>query len=164
MSSSRPQDRSPGASSPIAKVDQFSSEGGSKSLPPSETGTIPGSLNDQNLVQQLVTSGMKRSGLSRAEIADRMCYLLGLQVTEAMLNNFAADSRPDVRFPLSFVRAFCAAVGDSQLLRAVADLAGLHVVDETGLQLMELGREYLREKRAAENRDALERKLRGVDL
>ena len=121
-------------------------------------------MNDSGLVQHVITSGMKRSGLSRAEIADRMSYLAGMQVTEAMLNNFAAESRPDVRFPLQLARAFCAAVGDNQLLTCCASFAGLHFVDETGLHLMELGREFLKQKRAAENLQAIETKLRGVQL
>ena len=106
---------------------------------------------------------MKKCPLSRAEIADRMAYFTGTKVTETMLNQFTA-SRDDVRFPLQLERAFCAAVGDYTLLTSRAELAGLRFVDDEGAALVELGREYLRQKRAAENIAAIETKLRGVEL
>lgn len=162
--SSRPQDRIPERNVAIEKAEQSFLPRTPEQVAPAENLGLPGSMNDAGLVQQLVTLGMKRSGLSRAQIADRMCYLTGTPVTEAQLNNFSADSRPDVRFPLQFLRAFASAVGDDHLLTSIAALAGLHLVDETGLQLMELGREFLKEKRAAESRAAIETKLRGVDL
>ncbi len=162
--SSRPQDRSrePGSSSAQSeqlRADQLAFT----QLSPDQI-AAPSSLNDTGLVRLVVTNGMRKSGLSRAEIADRMSYFTGTEVSERMLSAFAAESRDDVRFPSQLERAFCAAVGDNQLLICRAELAGLHFVDETGLQLMELGREFLKQKRAAENLQAIETKLRGVQL
>jgi hypothetical protein len=107
---------------------------------------------------------MKKCPLSRAEIADRMSYFTGTKVSEIMLNQFAAESREDVRFPSQLERAFCAATGDYTLLACRAELAGLHLVDETGVDLMNLGREYLRQKRSADDIAAIETKLRGAKL
>lgn len=102
--------------------------------------------------------------MSRAQIAERMSLLTGTEVTERMLNAFAAESREDHRFPCELERAFCAATGDTRLMVCRAKLAGLNAVSGEDLELLELGREYLRQKRAAENIAGLEAKLRGVKL
>ena len=164
MSSSHPQDRSPSPSpSPAKSAPRFAEE--QRELwPTADKVAAPGSLNDAGLVRKVIVAAMHKCPLSRAEIADRMAYFTGTEVTERMLNAFAAESREDHRFPSQLERAFCAAVGDNTLLTCLAELAGLHFIDETGLALMELGREFLRQKRAAENLNAIETKLRGVDL
>ncbi len=107
---------------------------------------------------------MSNCGLSRVQIADAIARLTGLSVTERQLNNFSADSRPEYRFPLELTRAFCTVTGDDRLLTFSAELAGLHVIDDDGMQLLELGREYLRQKRAAAAMASYERILQGVEI
>lgn len=124
----------------------------------------PGSFDDTGLVRFTLIQSIKKSGKSRAEIAETMSFLLGRQVTEAMLNAFTAESRGDRRFPAEYDRAFCAATGDNTLMVCRIELAGLHVIDDNGMKLLELGREYLRGKRATEAMAEHERSLQGVEI
>ncbi|HEY4358250.1 MAG TPA: hypothetical protein VGN16_21065 [Acidobacteriaceae bacterium] len=107
---------------------------------------------------------MRNSTLSRVQIAESMSRLTGLQVTERMLNAFAADSREDHRFPAELMRAFCTVTQDDRLLTCCAEAAGLHVIDDSGWELLELGREYLKQKRAAAAIASYERRLQGVEI
>lgn len=93
-----------------------------------------------------------------------MSELTGTSVTEAQLDKYAAESRDDYRFPLELQRAFCLATGDYRLLTFAAEAVGLHLVDDEAMALMELGREYLRGKRAAAAVASLESRLEGVQL
>ncbi len=123
-----------------------------------------GSLNDTVLVRSVITETMKNCGLSRVLIAEEMSRLSGTTVTERQLNNFAADSRNEYRFPSELERAFCEATGDWKLLTCRVELTGLLLVDQKGVDLMDLGREYLRQKRASAALAGLEAKLSGVQL
>lgn len=164
MNSSHPKHARPAAREATA-IDAQRFAGGSV-FPASGdyTGQLPGSMNDAILVRQVVTESMRKCGFSREVIADRMALLTGTTVTANMLNQFAAESRADVRFPAELDRAFCAATGDNRLLTCRAELAGLHIVNDEELALLELGREHLRQKRAAEKIEALETRLDGVKL
>ncbi len=165
MKSSRPHPHLAGVHTSSAKLQRgFAANSQSSLFNAADSVTPPGSLNDAGMVRQVIVHAMKTCPLSRAQLAERMTFLAGTEVTERMLNAFAAESREDHRFPSELERAFCAATGDYQLLTCRAELAGLHLVDDTDLHLMELGREFLRQKRATENIAGLEAKLRGVDL
>ncbi len=164
MNSSRPQSPSrPGRTSPVKGARRFTSKLQQNLFGFSDLGH-PGSMNDAALIRAIVVDAMKHCTKSRAQIADEMSLLVGTQVTERMLNAFAADSREDHRFPSELARAFCAVVGDDRLLTCCAEAAGLHVIDETGWELLELGREYLRQKRSASAVAGLEKRLAGVEV
>jgi hypothetical protein len=90
-----------------------------------------------------------------------MTYLLGRSVTEKMLNAFTAESRDDRRWPAEFDRAFCEATGDNSLLLDRARRAGLIVIDEEQLKLLEIGRAYVERQRAVAEFDRLEREMNG---
>ncbi len=122
------------------------------------------SMDDGAMIRAIITDAMKKCPLSRAEIAEKMSGLLGRKITERQLNNYAADSRGEYRFPCEFERAFCAAVGDDRLLTCRCKAAGLYVIDHTGWELLELGREFLNRKRATANVANLAKKLSGVNL
>lgn len=124
----------------------------------------PGSFNDDHAIRGILSDAIKRSKLSREQIAEAMSHLIGTQVTRRALDSYTSESADQNRFPMQYARAFCHATGDWRLFHCVAARAGLHVIDETGQQLLELGREYLREKDAAEKKVALESKLKGVKL
>jgi hypothetical protein len=121
-------------------------------------------MNDACLVRSVLVESMRVCSKSRAQIADEMSYLTGTPITERMLNGFAAESREDHKFPAELDRAFCFVVGDDRLLTCRAEAFGLHVIDDTGWELLELGREYLRQKRSASAVASLEKHLAGVEL
>jgi len=126
--------------------------------------TVPGSLNDDLMVRGVISDGIKRSGKSREQIADRMSVLLGVQVTARMIASFTAESKELHRWPGAWDRAFCRAVEDDTLLRCRAEAAGYRVIRGAEIELLELGREYLRQKRASKEVQRLEDSLSGEEL
>jgi hypothetical protein len=129
-----------------------------------ERTSILGGLNDDSLVRETICDSIKRSGKSREQIADDMSALLGLRVTARMITSFTAESKELHRWPAAWDRAFCTATGDDRLLRCCAEAAGLKVIGQQEVALMELGRQYLLRKRADEAIGELERRLAGVTL
>jgi hypothetical protein len=125
---------------------------------------LPGSLNDDSLVREVVTASIKRSGKSREQIAEEMTRTLGLPVTARMITSFTSESKELHRWPGAWDRSFCAAVNDNRLLFCLVELAGFRVIDSTESKLLELGREFLRQKRASENVQLIEAGLRGIEL
>ncbi|MDR3797983.1 MAG: hypothetical protein P4K93_07510 [Terracidiphilus sp.] len=125
---------------------------------------LPGSLNDDLLVRGVVTASIKQSNRSRDQIADQMSALLSVPVTARMITSFTAESKELHRWPGAWDRAFCAATGDDTLLLCRVEAAGYRVIKGEEIQLLELGKQYLRRKRADEQAAMLERQLAGVDL
>lgn len=121
-----------------------------------------GSMNDDLMVRAVVTASIKRSGKSREQIADEMQALLGIPVTARMITSFTAESKELHRWPGAWDRAFCKATDDDALLRCRAEAAGYRLIKGEEIQLLELGRQYLRRRRADEEATEIERKLAGV--
>ena len=128
------------------------------------TDILPGSLNDDSLVREVITDSIKRSEKSREQIADEMSRTLGVQVTARMISSFTAESKELHRWPGAWDRSFAAATGDTRLLFCRVEKAGYQVIDSTEADLLEYGRETLRQKHAAEKAALLERRLQGIDL
>jgi hypothetical protein len=124
----------------------------------------PGSLNDASLVRNAVIESIRECGKSRAQLADEMSRLTGTEVTVRRLNAFTAESREDYRFPAELLRALCIATGSHQLLRCLVAESGFFMISRAENDLLELGREYLKQKRAADHAQLLERRLEGFDL
>jgi hypothetical protein len=93
-----------------------------------------------------------------------MSELLGVRVTAKMLNSYSSDAMQPNRFPAAWDRAFCEATGSDDLLCCRVRLAGLLVINRSEADLLELGREFLRQKRASENVLLIEKRLQGIDL
>ncbi len=121
-------------------------------------------LNDDSLVREILVSAIKSSGKSREQIADEMSVHLGVRVTERMITSFTAESKEFHRWPGAWDRAFCLSTHDDRLLRFRAELSGLKVIGQEESALLELGRQYLLQKRAAEKISQLERQLAEVQL
>jgi hypothetical protein len=121
--------------------------------------TLPGSMNDDDLVRGIITQAIKSSKKSRTQIAEEMSYLLGDKVTDRMLASWTSGAMEKHRFPLHFSRAFCIATENWRLVRCVAELAGFTVIDKEDAEILELGRTYLARKAADESMSALERSI-----
>jgi len=121
-------------------------------------------MNDAGIVRAALVEAIRTCGKSREQLADEMSTLTGTEVTARRINAFTAESREDYRFPSELARAFCEATGDFSLLKRLAELAGFHLVTQTEYELLRLGREYLKQKRANENVALIERSLVGVEL
>ena len=123
-----------------------------------------GTFNDDSLVRGVLSASIKRSRLSRAQISEKMTILLGLSVTERMLASFTAESKELHRWPGAWDRAFCVATGDDTLLRCRAEAAGYQLIRGEEIELLELGKEFLRQKHATDRLQLLEKRLAGVEL
>lgn len=125
---------------------------------------VPGALNDDLLVREVITNAIKGSGKSRDQIAEDMSRSMAIPVTARMITAFTSESKELHRWPGAWDRAFCAAVGDDSLLKCRVEAAGYQVIDAAQSELLALGREYLRQKRASAQVELIERRLAGFDL
>lgn len=125
---------------------------------------IPGSFNDDAVVRSVITDGIRKSPKSREAIADEMSALTGERITVRMLNSYTSVAAEQHRFPAQYVRAFCHSIDDWTLLRCIAERGNFSLIAGPEADLMELGRQYLRQKRAAEQAAELEKRLAGVQL
>lgn len=121
-------------------------------------------MNDAGIVRAALVEAIRSCGKSREQLADEISKLTGTEVTVRRLNAFTAESREDYRFPSELARAFCEATGDYSLLQRLAELAGFRLITPTEYDLLRLGREYLKQKRANEAVALIERSLAGMDL
>jgi hypothetical protein len=120
---------------------------------------MPGSLNDESIVRGIVTDAIRKSAKSREIIAEEMSQLVGARVTVRMLNSYTSGAAEQHRWPAQYTRAFCHVVQDWTLLRCITDLSGFHLISVEELDLLELGRQYLKRKSADEQITLLEAKL-----
>ena len=124
----------------------------------------PGSLNDAHLVRAVLTEVIRACGKSRATICEEMTYLSGQEVTERRLNGFTAESKEDFRWPAELDRAFCTVTGDTRLLTCRVELHGLHVITADEMELLELGRAFLKRTQSEDQIALLQRRLHGRSL
>ena len=85
--------------------------------------TIP--MNEQNFgtsfseddrrLRRLIADAIHRSPLKRKIIAESLTERLGIRVTESMLNDYTADNKKGVRFPLLFSEALCEILNDDSI-------------------------------------------------
>lgn len=159
MSSSYPEDRAELSPSSLPKFQKKIGNGDQAALNfgmPAE--------NDDAMVRTAISRAIRNSSKSRDQIAEEMTTILGVHVTGSMLNDFTASAKRLCRWPAAWDRAFCAVTGDIDLLICRVRAAGFMVIGSVERDLMELGREYLRRKRADAATAELEQRLREVKL
>lgn len=93
-----------------------------------------------------------------------MSLLLGCSVTKRALDSFTSEASDQNRFPAQYLRAFCRTTGDWSLIHCVSEGDGFRLIDQNEQKLLELGREYLRRKRAEKTISAIEQQFDGVEL
>lgn len=103
-------------------------------------------------IRALISDALKRSPLSRYEVAARMSEALGVEITKAQLDSWSAESKENHRFPLVYAAAFCNAVADTSLVRYLAELCGGYYIEGEEAVHLALGRiereeEALRKKK-----------------
>jgi hypothetical protein len=82
-------------------------------------------------LRQLLADAIKHSGKKRLQIATEMSPLVGVPVSQFMLDDFTSRRHRAARFPAAFIKAFCEVVGSRSLYR--------FLVDEETLALIEVG-------------------------
>lgn len=84
---------------------------------------VPGAMDYDQTVRQLLGEAITASGLSSAQIAARMTELAGVPISEHQVHAWTAPSRTQWRFPLEYLPAFEAACATTVV---TAWLAGVH--------------------------------------
>lgn len=100
----------------------------------------PGSFNIGVQIREMISEGIKQSGLSRYETAARMSELVGEEITKSQLDSWTAESKEGHRFPVQYLAAFAKTTGYIEPLRLIADMIGCYIVESEGALLSELGR------------------------
>jgi hypothetical protein len=66
-------------------------------------------------LRKLITDAIRRSPKKRLQIAEELTAILGIRITENMLNDFTSENKRGVRFPLLFSAALCEVLGDDSV-------------------------------------------------
>ena len=86
--------------------------------------TCPGDLNIQIQLKNILSEALKKSTLSRFQVAARMSELLGAEITKTTLDTWTAESKELHRFPAEYLPAFCAATENFLPLELITRKAG----------------------------------------
>ncbi len=76
-------------------------------------------LQDSAL-RELLSFLIKRSPMSREQIADEMSKSLGQRISRHMLDDWTSECHKGARFPAVLIQAFCDATGNDRLQRWAA--------------------------------------------
>ena len=90
--------------------------------------TLEGSMDIDQRFRESINEGIKRSNLSRWQIAARMSELTGTDITKTMLDSWTAESKEGHRFPAIFLPAFCEAVKYTEPLKVIGMPVGVFVM------------------------------------
>ncbi len=116
---------------------------------PHEHDRLPGALNIGLQLRHLISDELKRSPLSRYQIASRMSELLGVEITKHQLDAWTAESRDGWRFPLEYLPALEAALETHAITRLISDVRGCRLLIGKEALNAELGKlERLRDEAA----------------
>jgi hypothetical protein len=66
-------------------------------------------------LRRALANAIRRSPKKRPQIAEELTAIVGVRVTEHMLNDFTSDNKKGVRFPLLFSAALCDILNDDSI-------------------------------------------------
>jgi hypothetical protein len=99
-----------------------------------------GSFNISRQLRHLLSEGLKRTHLSRYEVAARMSELVGVEITKAQLDSWTAESKEYHRFPAEYLPAFVWVTGYKEPLRMMARMVRCYLLESEEALLAELGK------------------------
>lgn len=114
-----------------------------------------GSLAWDDKLRALIAGAIKRSSLSRAQLADRMMELAGETITIHQIDSWTAPSKAGHRFPLALLPAMSAALNDMEILRELVAMVGGRLATREDLAYAEIGRLHVQGDRVREREKAL---------
>jgi len=81
------------------------------------------------LLRTSLSNAIKKSSLSRVQIAAKMSEILNVEITKSTLDSWTAASREGInRFPACYVLVFCQIVDSIEPLQILADKVGRFVI------------------------------------
>jgi hypothetical protein len=87
-----------------------------------------GCMNIDKAFREAISEALKKSSLSRYQVAARMSELTDTDITKTMLDSWTAESKEQHRFPAIFLPAFCEAVGCNDPLQLLGKLVGVFIL------------------------------------
>lgn len=126
-----------------------------------------GSFRRKEAVQEALCQALKRSMMSREEVADELSRLVGEKITVNHIANWTAESKNGWRLPLEYAAALTQILNDTGIIKAALGGSGINILDDKEMALYEIGKaiEDKRENDAKlrESRDRLKqiRMMRG---
>jgi hypothetical protein len=91
---------------------------------PQPPAPVPGSMDYDTELRNVLSLAIKESPFSRHEIAARMSDLTGADISVHMLNSWTAESHENHRFPFAFAAAFEVAAESKSLQLLLARKRG----------------------------------------
>lgn len=101
---------------------------------------IPGSFGISAQLKGMLSEGIKRSGMSRYEVAAKISELLGWELTKTMLDAYTAESKEGHRVPAEILPAFCFVTGYYEPLRLLSRTAGGQFLESEHTAYAEMAR------------------------
>ena len=95
----------------------------------------------------LLTAEIRKSGLSRDQIASAMTVLSDQEVTVRQLYGYTAESREDFPWPGQLDIIFCEVVGSYRLLAERVKRAGFRLIGPKEGRLIALGKAWEQKRR-----------------
>ena len=100
----------------------------------------PGSMNISVQLRNELSEGLKKSAMSRHQVAAQMSELTGADITKTQLDSWTAESKECYRFPAEYLPAYCQVTGYKQPLRMMAQLIQCYLLESKDALLAELGK------------------------
>nr|DAT12936.1 MAG TPA: regulatory protein [Bacteriophage sp.] len=113
-------------------------------------------------LKEAIAEAIKGSGLKRYAIAGQMSEMLGVEITESMLNAYTAESKEGYRMPAEYLPTFCRIVQDYTVLEILVSAAGGRMVKSEEIYYLEMGRLRAVEEAARKKRAVLAKECRQV--
>ena len=122
---------------------------------------IPGKLNIDATLRELVSIALKHTKFSRYEVAAKMSKLVGREITKSQIDTWSAESKENHRFPLAYLNAFIESTGDTTILRLICEKAGGYFIIGKDALKLELGKTYEQLKELSKKKKLIENALKG---
>jgi len=81
-------------------------------------------LNFDNEIRISLRSAIKESIYSRVQIAERMSFLTGRNITKAQLDSWTAESKKAHNFPTAYLPAFVISCGREEIMELLCQQSG----------------------------------------
>ncbi|MBU2429084.1 MAG: hypothetical protein KKH99_00180 [Proteobacteria bacterium] len=99
-----------------------------------------GSFRRKEAVQEALCRALKRSMLSREEVADEMFRLVGEKISVSHIANWTAESKNGWRLPLEYTAALTHILNDTGIVKAALLGSGINILDDKEMALYEIGK------------------------
>jgi len=117
-----------------------------------------GSLRTKEGVKDAIRTALRACGLSRETVADELSRLTGDKISVHTINNWCAPEKTDRPMPLEYAAALTVITGDTGVVQAAVEAAGLVVLSPEDAPYFELGKLTAEDRaRAARKKTLFER-------